>query len=241
MAMSGYVFIFTLDELRKLSQSTKNELAALDGDFADTLGIELPGGNTPEDPASPAPKKGGRRKKTADGQVILPETNQPNQVSTQFNPATLQTQVVPMAMLPTQTPNIPEMPGLPPMSGMPQPQFTPQPPQQFVANPMPPQPDVPGFQNPLSAFTAPPAPPQVQQAPPATAPPMPTGAASYLMNDVFPHILVNGPQGANSINQILTQGVAQGILAGAHSQYITDANAEQMKPIITAVTGLKFQ
>ena len=66
MAMSGYTFMFNMDEIRNLSAATKAELAALDGDFADVLGV--PTSATIEDTEK---KTRSRKKKTDKGEEVI--------------------------------------------------------------------------------------------------------------------------------------------------------------------------
>lgn len=231
MAMSGYTFMFSMDELRNLSASTKAELAKLDGDFADTVGAV-----TPEVAAETEKKTRSRKKKDESGKdVIAPEMNQPNQVSTQYNP---------YAVDPSQnqaaTPNIPQMPSqVPPWSnGMPQMQFNPQQPQQFTANPaqMPPQ-----FQMPQQGQPQQQAPPQQQQAPSQQPPqtlPQHQSPGQYVTQTVIPNILSAGPDAYPKIQQVLKTCMERQILQGQHVQFINDANAQHVLNVIKEVTGV---
>lgn len=229
MAMSGYCFMFTMDELRNLSSSTKAELAKLDGDFADTVGAV-----TPEVAADTEKKTRSRKKKddTTGKEVIAPEMNQPNQVSTQYNPYATDTPQSPAA-----APAVPQMPSqVPPWSnGMPQMQFPPQQPQQFTANPaqMPPQ-----FQMPQQAQPQQQAPSQQPpQQPQATLPQHQT-PGQYVTQTVIPNILSAGPDAYPKIQQVLKTCMERQILQGQHVQFINDANAQHVLNVIKEVTGV---
>ena len=72
--ITRYCLLLTIKELEKLSDSTKRELANLDPEFANMLGIPTPDAPAPQ-PANPRPVA-----TMPDGtKVLLPEKNQTNQ------------------------------------------------------------------------------------------------------------------------------------------------------------------
>ncbi len=221
---SGYVFLMSLDEVRSLSRATQEELAGLSPEFADMMGIAT-AANPPEKPKATR----GRAKK-GNETTILPETNQPNQMSAVDptlaaygapNPNQLMGSMPPSPQIPSGMPMVTGLPGVSPPAPQgfhvhsPMPLPSPAnngavgyPTQQPAPGPLyPPQPWNP---------TAPPA-PAPQPAPQAAPPQQPMGqmpSAQEVRTVVIPKIFSSIPDAATKIGNAITKTQQSGHLNG---------------------------
>ncbi len=215
---TGYCLILSLDELRALSSATQQELAMLDADFANMMGIATPA----NPPAEPKAKRSRAKKGTE--QTVLPETGQINQ----------QTAIDPNLMLPgVPQPNMgaPQMPQVP--SGMPLVSGIPGMPQQPgpVYAPMP----LPTMQTPqASAAMAQQfngmVPPPPQPLPPVQPQPQPQQQAASNMptaqmirSNLIPQIVAQIPDSHGKIAAAVTEARNHGVLPTGDISGLTDA------------------
>lgn len=219
---TGYCIILTLEELRSLSTATQQELAMLDADFANMMGIATP--NNP--PSEPKAKR--TRAKKGTEQTVLPETGQLNQQSA-VDPA-LVAAGAPQVPSNFGGPNMPQVPsGMPLSSGIPGMPQAPSP----VFAPMPlPTMATPMSQNAMaqsfSGVVPPPPQPAPQPQPQQAAPQQQAAAtnqvtAQQVRHVLMPQIVAQIPDSHGKIAAAVTEARTYGLLPTGDISSLTDA------------------
>lgn len=216
---TGYCLILSLDELRALSSATQQELAMLDADFANMMGISTPA----NPPAEPKAKRS--RAKKGQEQTVLPETGQLNQ-QTAVDPSLL-IPGAPQGMPNMGAPQMPQVPsGMPLVSGIP---GMPQQPGPVFA-PMP----LPSMHTPMAAQAAQQfagvVPPPPQPLPPVQAQPQPQQQAASNMptaqmirSNLIPQIVAQIADSHGKIAAAVTEARNHGVLPTGDISGLTDA------------------
>lgn len=235
-----YALLLTFNELSQLSQTTKNELANLDPEFAHICGIPT-AANPPAEPTNPRPTV-----QQGNTTVILPERGQVNQ---QNSPAYNAAMAGQMPGMPAQAPVIPTVPSaMPEMIGIPQ---APQAPPQQVMAPMQAMPGMPN----IMQTEAPPFQPQGVAAPQlnpvaqqfSPAPQLPQPAQQQMpmqgydvmavKTEVIPRQIMS-KYGGPFTTSLIAEAAQHGIIPRPHLDCLDASNVNQFMHFVNTRTGV---
>lgn len=232
-----FTFALTGEEVRSLKADTKADLCNHCPEFAAYCGVATEG-NPPEEN-----KNKRSRKKTADGgQTILPEMNQPNQM-TAIDPqiAGLPGASVPQMQVPYAQQFSPPPQQMPMVTGFPN---QVQMPQQQVYTPPEQAQQMPWQQAPQQQPLYPPQQAQVPQQfmpqPQQTAAPAPQVNAQMVMGIMQQVVQDFGPEAVPKLQTIFNTAVQRGVLAKPDLSGVGDQNAPAFVAIVNELSGKRY-